>query len=504
MPTTTLLAVGQCGNQIAERVLEMAVLTGGGGFARAGRPSCVLVDSEPRCVTRSSAAAVVRAEHRLYNASGRGNNWAAGYHWNEAGGADARLDRCRRTAPCMRDDLVGRALEAVRREAERADTFRGVVLLHSVGGGTGSGLGSRLLEELRDAEWHSATAPVLSACVLPSGHVGPAPMQWYNTCLTLSTVQRCADAALLFDNDALVVAAAARGGADAADASGSGRGRAARRSTPQQTPTMRELNSIVAAAVAGAMLPIGTAGSAPPLSCAEIVALCSACPRARFARARTLCTAPTREWNSLARGLSSLLPAAASEPRRHRTLAAHAVLRGCARGAAGTWEVERPAARGGARSGSGSGGGGGGDPVAAAAIVHAALPSRRSGGDAELEAHRFRATACHRPLRGGGGPERRGGGKAARSKAARSKAASKTASKTASRTQAQRPRSMTVVVQTTATAEPLERCAAKASDQLAVGAYVHWLERWGCERLTLESAIEDVYEAVEALNDLRG
>ena len=92
------------------------------------------------------------------------------------------------------------------------------------------------------------------------------------------------------------------------------------------------------------------------------------------------------------------------------------------------------------------------------------------------------------------------GGKAARSKAARSK----TASKTASRTQAQRPRSMTVVVQTTATAEPLERCAAKASDQLAVGAYVHWLERWGCERLTLESAIEDVYEAVEALNDLRG
>lgn len=42
------------------------------------------------------------------------------------------------------------AIEALRHEAEKADFFLGVFLVHSLAGGTGSGLGSRIIENYRD------------------------------------------------------------------------------------------------------------------------------------------------------------------------------------------------------------------------------------------------------------------------------------------------------------------------------------------------------------------
>ena len=66
--------------------------------------------------------------------SGRGNNWAMGYE----------------DAPLNGERLGDKTLEIYRREVERADYYKGVVLVHSLAGGTGSGLGSRLIESLRD------------------------------------------------------------------------------------------------------------------------------------------------------------------------------------------------------------------------------------------------------------------------------------------------------------------------------------------------------------------
>ena len=41
-------------------------------------------------------------------------------------------------------------MEAVRRPAEACDSLQAFMLLHSLGGGTGSGLGTYLLQELAD------------------------------------------------------------------------------------------------------------------------------------------------------------------------------------------------------------------------------------------------------------------------------------------------------------------------------------------------------------------
>jgi hypothetical protein len=42
------------------------------------------------------------------------------------------------------------AVQAVRREMERTEVLQTVVLFHSLGGGTGSGLGSAMLQYLRE------------------------------------------------------------------------------------------------------------------------------------------------------------------------------------------------------------------------------------------------------------------------------------------------------------------------------------------------------------------
>ena len=63
--------------------------------------------------------------------SGAGNNWAKGFYTEGA-------------------ELVDAALDVVRREAESADCLQGVQLTHSLGGGTGSGMGTLLLTKMNE------------------------------------------------------------------------------------------------------------------------------------------------------------------------------------------------------------------------------------------------------------------------------------------------------------------------------------------------------------------
>lgn len=62
----------------------------------------------------------------LYDVSGAGNNWAHGHHGY---------------GPQYRNQL----LERLRGLAEAADSLQSFLLLHSLGGGTGSGLGTYTL-----------------------------------------------------------------------------------------------------------------------------------------------------------------------------------------------------------------------------------------------------------------------------------------------------------------------------------------------------------------------
>lgn len=135
---------------------------------------------------------VFNQKNILYTQNGRGNNWALGYS------ADYREENDLEGDSSLHD----RVMEALRREAEAADFFLGTVMTHSLAGGTGSGLGSRLLEDYRDSFDKSY---LMTVSIWPSMH-GETPLQHYNSCFTLAHIQQNADVALNFHNDTILKA----------------------------------------------------------------------------------------------------------------------------------------------------------------------------------------------------------------------------------------------------------------------------------------------------------
>ena len=63
---------------------------------------------------------------------------------------------------------------------------QGTIVVHSLTGGTGSGLGSRLVERIRDTY---PLAHVMSVAVSPHSS-GDSPLQHYNSLLSLSSLQQ--------------------------------------------------------------------------------------------------------------------------------------------------------------------------------------------------------------------------------------------------------------------------------------------------------------------------
>lgn len=61
---------------------------------------------------------------------GAGNNWAAGFNQS--------------------NEVVESVFDILDREAENAEFLEGFVLCHSISGGTGSGLGSKMLEQIKE------------------------------------------------------------------------------------------------------------------------------------------------------------------------------------------------------------------------------------------------------------------------------------------------------------------------------------------------------------------
>eukprot|EP00435_Cladocopium_sp_Y103_P000924 s373_g1.t1 len=75
--------------------------------------------------------------------SGRGGNFALGYTGELAGRAS--------TLDGSTEQLWAQAMQVMRMQAEGCHgAHLGTLMTYSLGGGTGSGLGSRLLEEVRD------------------------------------------------------------------------------------------------------------------------------------------------------------------------------------------------------------------------------------------------------------------------------------------------------------------------------------------------------------------
>lgn len=178
-------------------------------------PRSLLIDLEPRVVDRLAKIGPYRDLFNPENlfvaqeGGGAGNNWASGFRQGE-----------------QYHEVV---LDMIDRESDFSDSLQGFVLCHSIAGGTGSGMGSYLLEALTD---HFPKKLVQTYSVFPNWdrNQSDVVVQPYNSVLALKRLVLYADAVVVLDNTAL--------------------NRIAVNRLRVENPTVEQLNSLVATIMA--------------------------------------------------------------------------------------------------------------------------------------------------------------------------------------------------------------------------------------------------------------
>eukprot|EP00013_Stygamoeba_regulata_P003826 CAMPEP_0177631622 /NCGR_PEP_ID=MMETSP0447-20121125/1848_1 /TAXON_ID=0 /ORGANISM="Stygamoeba regulata, Strain BSH-02190019" /LENGTH=487 /DNA_ID=CAMNT_0019133119 /DNA_START=55 /DNA_END=1518 /DNA_ORIENTATION=+ len=231
------LQVGQCGNKVGCEFWEQ--LCAEHGISRNGLledfatascgdrkdvffyqadddhyiPRALLLDLEPRVIEGIKASEY----GRLYNpeniyispaGTGAGNVWVSGY--NQA------------------EKVVDKIINMIDREADDCDSLEGFVLCHSIAGGTGSGMGSYILEALND---HYPKKVITTYSVFPqSSSDGNVVVGPYNSMLAMKRLTLNADCVVALDNTAL--------------------NRIAQERLLVESPSFRDINSLVSTVMA--------------------------------------------------------------------------------------------------------------------------------------------------------------------------------------------------------------------------------------------------------------
>lgn len=216
MTQSIVIQVGQCGNQIGCRFWDLALrehaahnksgvydeslgsffrnvdnryddLPSVGGDVktkiRSLKARAVLVDMEESVVNeliKGSVGELFDHRQQITDVSGCGNNWAVG---NKVYGTQYRSS----------------IVESVRRAAEQCDCLQCFFLIHSMGGGTGSGVGTSILSVLED-EFPEIYRFVTA--VYPS-HDDDVVTSPYNSVLAMHQLTEHADCVLPIENQAL-------------------------------------------------------------------------------------------------------------------------------------------------------------------------------------------------------------------------------------------------------------------------------------------------------------
>ncbi|KAK9880631.1 hypothetical protein WA026_011872 [Henosepilachna vigintioctopunctata] len=198
---------GQCGNQIGSKFWEVVSDEHGidpnGNFhgdsdlqlerinvyfneATGGNyvPRCVLVDLEPTnldAVRSGPFGKLFRPDNFIWGTGGAGNNWAKGHYTHGA-------------------EILDAVLEIIRKESEGCDCLQGFQLAHSIGGGTGSGMGTLMLNKIRE-EYPDRMINTYS--IYPSSRVSDTLVEPYNAVLSINQLIENTDQTFCVDNEAL-------------------------------------------------------------------------------------------------------------------------------------------------------------------------------------------------------------------------------------------------------------------------------------------------------------
>ncbi|KAI8914454.1 Tubulin/FtsZ family, GTPase domain-containing protein [Gorgonomyces haynaldii] len=170
-----VLQVGQCGIQVGEQLMEQLSAETPQMQYPMTKFRQLLIDTERKVYSKRKET-MFPMQILDHGSTGRGNNWAHGYF-------DTRP--------------IQESMDAYQSLVESLDNYPGMLLIHSLAGGTGSGLGSRLVQEIRD-QYPKHIIQTLSFSAFTNGETC---LQYYNTLLSLDCLNTYADSIAVMSND---------------------------------------------------------------------------------------------------------------------------------------------------------------------------------------------------------------------------------------------------------------------------------------------------------------
>ncbi|CAD8141138.1 unnamed protein product [Paramecium pentaurelia] len=201
------LTGGQCGNQIGSKFWE--IILNEHGFDQTGTyhgdsdlqlerinvyfsevqglrysPRAIYFDLESGSIDTIRAGPlgqIFKPDNFIFSQTGTGNNWAKG-HYSEGA------------------DLIDSVLDVVRKEAENCDSLQGFQMIHSLGGGTGSGMGTLLISKVKE-EYPDRIVETFS--IIPSSKVSDTVIESYNAILSINQLIENINQCMIMDNEAL-------------------------------------------------------------------------------------------------------------------------------------------------------------------------------------------------------------------------------------------------------------------------------------------------------------
>ena len=192
MPVQSIVVqVGQCGNQVGHRfwskALKEYISEPENSFFyndKCSNPKAraVLVDTEDSVISAiTKKSNFYDSKCKIVDSSGAGNNWAVGHY-----------DYFK-----IHKSVIE---EKIRKQAEKCDCLQGIFVCHSMGGGTGSGLGSAITKSVR--EWYPETE-LFSLPVYPSMKNDDVITSPYNSILATNAIASASTCIFPFDNQGL-------------------------------------------------------------------------------------------------------------------------------------------------------------------------------------------------------------------------------------------------------------------------------------------------------------
>lgn len=147
-------------------------------------PRCVFLDLGPTVIDEVRTGTYRQLFHPEQLISGKedaANNFARGHY-------------------TVGKEIVDLALDRIRKLADMCTGLQGFLVFHAVGRGTGSGLGSLLLERL-SVDYGKKSK--LSMCIFPSPQVSGATVEPYNSVLSCHSLLEHTEVSVMYDNEAI-------------------------------------------------------------------------------------------------------------------------------------------------------------------------------------------------------------------------------------------------------------------------------------------------------------